>query len=185
MRALPAVSFEYFESTALGKIALPVSTGATGAASFASLAAGLVAAGLASAAGAAGAAAGASAAHWVLRKSFHFWPLRGLASFACLYFALHSCLVSACAGKVAANAARPETTATQNNFARKIIIVSPEGHVEKGLKSSPRGMQSQSGSAHARQKYSQCRRSLLSASFMYGSASKAEFSAFSTQGVST
>src|SRR3954452_21104431 len=112
MRALPAVSFEYFESTALGKIALPVSTGATGAASFASLAAGLVAAGLASAAGAAGGAAGvggASAAHWVLRKSFHFWPLRVLASLACLYFPLHSCMVSACAGKVAANAARPET----------------------------------------------------------------------------
>ena len=37
----------------------------------------------------------ASAPHCASRKSFHFIPLRVLASFAALYLALHSCIESA------------------------------------------------------------------------------------------
>jgi hypothetical protein len=41
-------------------------------------------------------------------------------------------MVSACAGIVAAMAARAETAAAHNNFARKIILISLEG-MSKGL----------------------------------------------------
>src|ERR1700759_3520865 len=106
MRALPSDSLEYFGSTALGKTASPIGAGA------AAVAAGFgAAAGFASAAfGAAGAAAGVAAAagpHSALRKSFHFWPLSVPAVCAALYLALHSCIVSACAG-IAANNARAD-----------------------------------------------------------------------------
>src|SRR5450432_952060 len=119
MRALPALSLAYFGSSALGNTALPVIAGAggraSGAASFASFL------GLASAAfGAAGAAAGvavASALHSALRKSFHFWPFRVPPSLAALYFALHSCMVSACAGAAAARATKPAIAAAHNSFA--------------------------------------------------------------------
>src|SRR5579871_6493538 len=119
MRALPALSLEYFGSTAEGNTALPTEAGANGEAAGASLLAVV-------AAGAAGAAAGvASAAHWALRKSFHFWPFSVPASLAALYFALHSCIVSAWLGAVAANAAKPATAAAHNNFARKVILGLP------------------------------------------------------------
>src|SRR3982074_1364666 len=81
MRPLPAVSLEYFASTADGYTAGPAGAAgaAAGAASFFGLAsAAFGAAGGAAGAAAAGAAAGAAAAsapHWALRKSFHFWPL--------------------------------------------------------------------------------------------------------------
>src|SRR5579872_24696 len=72
MRCMWGFSLANFGSTAIGKTALPVATGAAGAAfGLASVTGG--------GGGAAGAAAGvavASAPHWVLRKSFHFWPLR-------------------------------------------------------------------------------------------------------------
>src|SRR5271166_1839364 len=85
MRPLPALSLAYFGSIAFGKIAGPAgSVGAAGAAEGAGAAAGA-------------AAVVASAAHWALRKSFHFWPFSVPASLAALYFALHSCMVSACA----------------------------------------------------------------------------------------
>src|SRR6478752_7545893 len=97
MRALPAVSLAYFASTAFGNTALPVGI-------------------------AAGAAAGvASAAHWALRKSFHFM-LPSVPSFlAAWYFALHSCVVSAFAGAVAANAAKPDSTTAHNKLDLKLI----------------------------------------------------------------
>src|SRR6266478_961566 len=122
MRALPAVSLAYFESTALGKTALPAAAGAGGGAAGAATSffglASAVGAGAAGAAGAAAVGAGAaSAAHWALRKSFHFWPPRVPASLAALYFALHSCMVSARTGAVAAKAARPATAAAHNSFA--------------------------------------------------------------------
>src|ERR1700756_3913785 len=96
MRALPAVSLEYFGSTALGKMAGPEGSAgaAAGAASFfaslgaagggrAPVGAAGGAGGGAAAVGAAGAAAGvASAPHWALRKSFHFWPPRVPAALA-------------------------------------------------------------------------------------------------------
>src|SRR5215472_348325 len=112
MRALPAVSLAYFGSTADGKMALPVAAGAGGgAASFFAVVAG------AGAGAAAGAAAGvASAPHWALRKSFHFWPFNVPADFAAWYFALHSCVVSAWAGAVAANAAKPDAATAHRNF---------------------------------------------------------------------
>src|SRR6266481_6482918 len=124
MRALPSLSLEYFGSTAFGNTAGP--DGAAGAAavvasffgaasflaSFGAAGAGAAAAG---AAGAAAAGAGvASAPHWALRKSFHFWPFSVPAVLAAWYFALHSCVVSACAGAVAANAAKPATAAAHN-----------------------------------------------------------------------
>ena len=65
----------------------------------------------------AGAAAGvASAAHSALRKSFHFWPFSVPASLAALYFALHSCMVSACAGALTANAAKLAPAIAHNNL---------------------------------------------------------------------
>src|SRR3984893_11898400 len=105
IRALPAVSFEYFGSTAIGNIAGPLGAGA--AAGAASGFFGLAFASLGAAGAAARVAAGAAAAsapHWALRKSFHFWPLSVPAVLAAWYFALHSCAVRACAGPVAANA---------------------------------------------------------------------------------
>src|SRR5580704_17109100 len=131
MRALPALSLEYFESTAVGKTAGPLgAAGAGAAAGAASFFAVVVGAGAAGAAGAAGvsvvAAAGvASAAHCALRKSFHFWPFKVPASLAALYFALHSCMVSACAGAITTNAAKPEIAAAHNNPARKVILGLP------------------------------------------------------------
>src|SRR5579871_648910 len=122
MRALPALSLEYFGSTADGNTALPTEAGAIGAegASFLAVVVG------AGAAGAAGAAAGvASAPHWDLRKSFHFWLPNVPASLAALYFALHSCMVSAWLGVVAANAAKPATATAHNIFARKVILGLP------------------------------------------------------------
>src|SRR6202035_378191 len=75
MRCICGFSLANLGSTAIGKTAFPVITGAEGGAA-AMVGAGF---GWASAAGggAAGAAAGvaASAAHSDLRKSFHFWPL--------------------------------------------------------------------------------------------------------------
>jgi hypothetical protein len=59
----------------------------------------------------------ASAPHWALRKSFHFWPFSVPASLAALYFALHSCMVSACAGAVAAHAAKLAPAIAHNNLA--------------------------------------------------------------------
>src|ERR1700744_5636344 len=111
MRALPAVSLEYFASTADGKVALPVAAGAGGGA--ASFFAAVVGAGAAGAAAGA-AAGGASAPHWGLRESFHFMPGRVPAVLAAWYFALHSCEVSAWAG--IANAARPDTATAQSNL---------------------------------------------------------------------
>src|SRR5271166_4426689 len=118
MRPLPALSLAYFGSIAFGKIAGP--EGSVGAAVGAALASfGAAGAGAGAGAGAAaGAAAGvASAAHWALRKSFHFWPFSVPASFAVLYFALHSCMVSACAGAVTANAAKLAPAIAHNNLA--------------------------------------------------------------------
>src|ERR1700688_4619574 len=115
MRPLPAVSLAYFGSTADGNVALPTGIGAAAAgfgaaAGLASAAFGAAGAAGAAAvgAGAAGAAA-ASAAHWALRKSFHFWPLSVPAVLAAWYFALHSCAVRACAGAGATSAAKPAT----------------------------------------------------------------------------
>src|SRR6185437_14493391 len=121
MRPLPAVSLAYFGSTALGNTALPIGIGigaAAGAASFFAA----VAAGAGAGAAAAGAAAGAaSAAHWALRKSFHFM-LPSVPSFlAAWYFALHSCVVSAFAGAVAANAAKPDSAIAHSKPDLKLI----------------------------------------------------------------
>lgn len=99
MRALPALSVEYFGETAFGNTALLDVAGATeglvvvvavGFAGGAGAVAGLVAA-----AGAAAGVADASAPHSALRKSFHFMPLSVPAVCAALYLALHSCIVSA------------------------------------------------------------------------------------------
>src|SRR5689334_23826822 len=103
MRALPAVSLAYFGSTAFGNTALPIGIGAGAAAGGAASFFAAVAAGAGAGAAAAGAA---SAAHWALRKSFHFWPFSVPSFLAAWYFALHSCVVSAFAGAVAANAAK-------------------------------------------------------------------------------
>src|SRR5882757_2396713 len=128
MRALPAVSEEYFGLTAVGNTAGPdgAAGAAAGAASF--LASFGAAGGGAAAAGggAAGAAAGvASAAHWALRKSFHFWPLRVPAVLAAWYFALHSCVLRACAGADAAMAAKPDSAIAQSSLARIVILGLP------------------------------------------------------------
>src|SRR5437764_4343365 len=77
IRALPAVSLEYFGSTAVGNTAFPAGA-AAGAASF--FAASFGAAG--AAAGAAAGVAAAAAPHWALRKSFHLWPPSAPAGFA-------------------------------------------------------------------------------------------------------
>src|SRR4051812_29003193 len=118
MRPLPGVSLAYFGSIALGNTAGPdgAAGAAAGAASFlASFAAG---AGAGAAAGAAaGVAAVASAPQLALRKSFHFWPASVPAVFAAWYFALHSCVVNACTGDVAANATKPDTATAHNIFA--------------------------------------------------------------------
>ena len=86
---------------ALGNTTLPA----------AAVVAGAPAAGAAPAAPSAGDAA-ASAPHSALRKSFHFWPLSEPASFAALYLALHSLMVRACAGLVAASPNEMAQTAT-------------------------------------------------------------------------
>src|SRR5665213_1790655 len=94
MRPLPAESFEYLESTALGNTAFPTAMGA--AAGF-----GAAAAGGADAVAGAGAAAGAAAAsapHCALRKSFHFMPLSEPSALAALYLALQSVIDIAFAG---------------------------------------------------------------------------------------
>src|SRR5436305_8793983 len=87
------------------------------------------AAGFASAAfGAAGAVAGAAAAsppHSALRKSFHFWPPSVPALCAALYLALHSCIVSACAG-IAANKVKANAAIMHATFTRVIIVTLPE-----------------------------------------------------------
>src|SRR5580692_9864230 len=120
MRPLPGLSLAYFGSIADGKTALPAAAGAAGAAVGAGAASffGLASAAFGSAGAAGAAAAGAAAAaHWALRKSFHFWPFRVPASLAALYFALHSCMLRACTGAVAARAAKPDTATAHNNFA--------------------------------------------------------------------
>src|SRR5712671_3438212 len=102
-----------------GEYSRPGRGGAAGVASFlglASAAFGAAGAAAGAAAAAAGAAA-ASAAHWALRKSFHFWAPSVPAALAALYFALHSCVVRACAGDVMASAAKPDTATAHNNFA--------------------------------------------------------------------
>src|SRR5262249_24083629 len=74
-------------------------------------------------------AAGAAAAfspHSALRKSFHFMPLSVLASFAALYFALHSCSVIALAGSAdavstATVAAANERVAIFGSMARSLL----------------------------------------------------------------
>ena len=99
MRALPALSLEYFGETAFGNTALLGVVGATEglaavvAAGFAGSAGS--AAGLVAAAGAAAGVADASVPHSALRKSFHFVPLSVPAVCAALYLALHSFIVSA------------------------------------------------------------------------------------------
>src|SRR3979490_620601 len=77
MRPLPAVSLEYFGSTAAGYTAGPdgAAGAAAGAASFlASFGAAGAGAAAGAAAGVAAGAAVASAPQLALRKSFHFWP---------------------------------------------------------------------------------------------------------------
>src|SRR5437764_13508108 len=77
IRALPAVSLEYFGSTAGGNTAFPAGA-AAGAASF--FAASFRAAG--ASAGAAAGGGAAAAPHWALRRSFYVWPPSGPAAFA-------------------------------------------------------------------------------------------------------
>src|ERR1700730_2028375 len=84
MRALPADSLEYFGEIAVGNTAFPVALGAVP--------------GVAAGAPAAGAAAVASGPHWALRKSRQFCPPSVPADLAAWYLALHSFIVSACAG---------------------------------------------------------------------------------------
>src|SRR5262245_45341226 len=84
MRAFPADSPEYFGATAVGNTAFPVALGAV--------------AGVGAGVPAAGAAAVASAPHWALRKSRQFCPPSVPADLAAWYLALHSFIVSACAG---------------------------------------------------------------------------------------
>src|ERR1700730_14761206 len=128
MRPLPAVSLEYFGSTADGYTAGPAgragaAAGAGAASFFGSASASFGAPG--AAAGVAAGAAAAAAPHSALRKSFHFWPLRVPAVLAAWYFALHSCAVRACAGPVAANAAKPDTATAHNNLALLVILGLP------------------------------------------------------------
>src|SRR6516225_6258945 len=79
MRAFPADSPECFGETAVGNTAFPVALGAVAGVE-------------------AGAAAVGAAAHWALRKSRQLCPLRVPADLAAWYLALHSFIVSACAG---------------------------------------------------------------------------------------
>src|ERR1700730_9703333 len=126
MRALPSDSLEYFRSTALGNTASPIGAGAAaGEPGVSGSAAGFASAAFGAAAGAAAGVAAASDPHSALRKSFHFWPLVVPAVCAALYLALHSCMVSACAG-IAANIARPDAAIVHTTFARVIILVLPE-----------------------------------------------------------
>src|ERR1700682_1859926 len=128
MRPLPAVSLEYFGSTAVGYTAGPdgIAGAAAGAASFLASFGAAGAGAAATGGGAAGAAAGvASAPHWALRKSFHFWPPRVPAVLAAWYFALHSCAVRACAGADAARAAAPGAAIAHNNLALLVILGLP------------------------------------------------------------
>src|SRR5882757_7345184 len=123
MRALPSDSLEYFGSTALGNTASPIGAGAAaGAAAVFGAAAGFASAAFGAAAGAAAGVAAASDPHSALRKSFHFWPLSVPAVCAALYLALHSCIVSACAG-FAANMATPDAAIVYTTFARVIILI--------------------------------------------------------------
>src|ERR1700754_5097590 len=116
MRPLPAVSLAYFGSTAFGKMALPIGIGAGAAAGAVSFFAAVVAAGWGPPAG--GAAGGAaSVQNCALRKSFHFVPPSEPSFLAAWYFALHSWVVSAFAGAVAANAAKPVAATAHNNLA--------------------------------------------------------------------
>src|ERR1700730_17511538 len=125
-RAKPGFCWAYFGSTTEGNTALPTGIGAAGAAAgAASFFASFGAAGAGAGAGMAAGAAAASAAHWALRKSFHFWPLRVPSVLAAWYFALHSCAVRACAGPVAANAAKPDTATAHNNLALLVILGLP------------------------------------------------------------
>src|SRR6185312_2405158 len=123
MRAVPGFSFAYFGLIAVGKTAGP--DGAAGAAAVAAWlfvlvrAAGATVGAAGAAVVAAGAVAGAAAAclpQLALRKAFHFWPFKVPLALASLYFALHSCLVRACAGAVATNAANADTATAHNNF---------------------------------------------------------------------
>src|SRR3981189_3385160 len=120
MRALPSGSLEYFESTALGKTASPIGAGAAAVAAGFGAAAGFASAAFGGAAGAAAGVAAASVPHSALRKSFHFWPLSVPAVCAALYLALHSCMVSACAG-IAANIAKANAAIEPAAFARVIM----------------------------------------------------------------
>lgn len=106
MRALPALSLEYFGETAFGNTALPGAAGVTDglaavvAAGFGGAAVDGAAAGFVAAAGAGAGAADASVPHSALRKSFHFTPLSVPAVCAALYLALHSFIVSASADEL-------------------------------------------------------------------------------------
>ena len=130
MRALPALSCEYFGATLVGKTALlgilvPAAADALDCAEgFVGVTAPVADAPAADGAGWAGlgtvlvAADVVPAPHCALRKSFHFWPLRVPACLASLYFALHSVMLSALVGEIAANAVKPErATAHKRNFA--------------------------------------------------------------------
>lgn len=113
MRALPGFSVEYLADTVEGNTALPRPT-VVGAVSRARA---LLVAGV----GAAGAAAAASVPHSALRKSFHLMPLTVPEDLAALYFALHSCMVSACVGPDQAKASNAAALADIKQ--RRIDIV--------------------------------------------------------------
>src|SRR5437763_14277138 len=120
MRALCAGSLAYFASSALGKTA--GIDGVEAAVSDFGFFAGFASAVL----GAAGVAAGVAAAslpHCSLRKSFHFWPPSVPAVSAALYLALHSCMVSACAG-IATAPAKAKAAIAAPIFTRVIIFFS-------------------------------------------------------------
>src|SRR5215813_14522501 len=122
MRPLPGVSLAYFESIAFGNTALLIGSG-DGTGVVVSFFAAVVAGAGARAAAGAGVAAGvASAPHCALRKSFHFMVPSVPSFLAAWYFALHSWVVSAFAGAVAANAAKPDTATAQNSLALKVIL---------------------------------------------------------------
>ena len=98
MRALPALSLEYFGETALGNTAFPAGADVVegcAAVGLAGAAAGAFALGVGAAAGAAAGVAAASEPHCAFLKSCHFWPLRVPAVCAALYLALHSFIVRA------------------------------------------------------------------------------------------
>src|ERR1700761_6737732 len=106
-RCLPALRLEYFGSTAEGNTALPTAAGAAGAASGFGAGPGMASA----------AAAGvASAPHCALRKSFHFMPFRLPSALAALNLALHSVMLSACAGEAAVIAAKPDSATAHNKI---------------------------------------------------------------------